>query len=105
MPGTASPKPASSAALRAMLWPVAPSGQAAADDDVLDLGRIDAGALHRMAQHVRRQRNAVGLVERAARGARDAGPAVGDDGDVLHGELLDGVEPIVRGATLTPVSS
>src|SRR5439155_5340735 len=55
------------------------------DDDVFDLGGIDAGALHRMTQHVRRHRDAVGLVERAPRGARDAGPTVGDDGDVFHG--------------------
>ncbi len=57
---------------------------AAADDDVFNLGGIDAGALDGMTQHVRRHRDAVGLVERTPRGARDAGPTVGDDGDVFH---------------------
>ena len=38
-------RPARSADRRAMLWPVAPCGQAAADDDVLDLAALDAGAL------------------------------------------------------------
>src|SRR5207247_9962316 len=59
--------------------------EAATDDDIFDLGGIDADAFHRMTQHVRGHRDAVGLVERAPRGARDAGPTVGDDGDVFHG--------------------
>src|SRR5437867_4149637 len=62
--------------------------EAASDDDIFDLGGIDAGALDRMTQHVRRDRDAVGLVERASRGARGAGPTVGDDGDVFHAPAL-----------------
>src|SRR5207245_6238258 len=59
--------------------------EAATDDDIFDLGGIDAGALHRTTQHVRRHRDAVGPVERAPPGPGDARPTVGDDGDVLHG--------------------
>src|SRR6185295_17363168 len=58
--------------------------KAAAHDHVLDLRAIDAGALDRMTQHVRRHRDAVGLVERAPSRASDAGSAIRDDGDVLH---------------------
>ena len=46
--------PARSAACRAMLWPVAPSGMRAPDDDVLDLGRVDAGPLDGVLDDVRR---------------------------------------------------
>ena len=105
MPGTATPN-ASIAALRARLWPVAaPAADAApadkekkegareekkkpaAKDDILHLGGIDAGARDGLAQDVRRQRNAMGLVERPADSLGDPGAAIGDDGDVLHGLL------------------
>ena len=59
-------------------------GQAAAEDDVFDLGRIDAGALDDVSQDVRGQRNAMGLVERAAAGLGDPGAAITNDGNVPH---------------------
>src|SRR6266404_7407866 len=82
IPGTASPKPASSAALRAMLWPVAPSGRPQpTTTSSTSVGSMPA--LDRMTQHVRRHRDAVGLVQRAPNGACDARPAIGDDGDTF----------------------
>src|SRR5437899_1221999 len=36
--------------------------QAATDDDIFDLAGLDAGALDRLTEHVRRQGDAVGLV-------------------------------------------
>src|SRR5262249_18391643 len=58
-------------------------GQPAADHHVLDLGGVDLGALHRVAEDMRGHGNAVGLVERSPPGLADARAAVGDDGDGL----------------------
>src|SRR6266404_9719363 len=65
-----------------MLWPVAPSGRPQpTTTSSTSVGSMPA--LDRMTQHVRRHRDAVGLVQRAPNGACDARPAIGDDGDTF----------------------
>ena len=59
-------------------------GQAAADDDVLDLGGIDAGARSTAWRSTCAVIGMPWVWLSAPRPARDAGPTVGDDGDVLH---------------------
>ena len=58
-------------------------GQHRADDDVLDLGAVDARALHRMADRVRHQRGRLDVVERAAKGTADRRARGGDDDGLL----------------------
>ena len=63
--------------------------QAAAEDHVLDFSRLDLRTRNRFAHDMRGHRDPMRLVERAACRAGDAGPAVGDDSDVFHGQGLD----------------
>src|SRR5579859_7275331 len=60
--------------------------QGAAHGDVIDLARVDAGLLDRRGDGVTAQRRAIGVVERAAVGLADGGPAGGDDDGFTHGE-------------------
>ena len=84
MPGTVTGRPARSrrlardvAAGRALL-------QGAADDDVLDLGGIDAGALHGLRDRVAGQLLALGVVECAAIGLADRRARRGNDDCFTH---------------------
>ncbi len=59
--------------------------QPAPEHDVLHFASLDPRARDRVLEDVPGHRDAVCLVERAARGLGDARAAIGNDGDVLHG--------------------
>src|SRR5256885_14060988 len=61
--------------------------QGAAHRHVVDLARIDAGLVDHRADGLGGERRAVGVVERAAVGLADGGPAGGDDDGFTHGEI------------------
>ncbi len=58
--------------------------QRAAEDDVFDFGRLDAGPLHRMLDHMAAEIGAMGHVERAAIGFADRGAGGGHNDGVGH---------------------
>ena len=64
--------------------------QRAADEHVLDLAGLDAGALDGVLDHVAGKRRAVGVVEGAAIGLADRRAGGRDDDGVGHGRLLPG---------------
>ena len=58
--------------------------QRAAENDVLDLARLDAGALDRVADDMAAEVGAVGHVEGAAIGSADRGAGGGNNNGVGH---------------------
>jgi hypothetical protein len=86
-PGVPTPKPASSAALRANVVTGRALGQTTAKNDIFDFTGINPRTLDGVSQDVRTHGNTMCLVERAAAGLGDAGAAIGNNGDVLHTDL------------------
>ena len=64
---------------------------AAAEHDLLDLRRLDAGALHRGADGMRAEIGAVGQVQRAAERLADRRAGGGDDDGIGHAGLSSGL--------------
>ena len=83
--GTLSGSPARSALWRATLKPCAPCCDRRADDHVVDLAGLDAGALDRLGDRVPGQRLRHGVVEGAAIGPADRRARGGNDDGVTHG--------------------
>ena len=76
-----------------------PLGQRATHDHVLDFGRIDLRPLHCGADDVGADGGAVGHVERAAPGLRQAGAGGGDDRCVGHYALPDALNDFPSAAS------
>src|SRR5262249_54960883 len=62
--------------------------QCGADDDVVDLARIDDGAPHRLRDRMAGERLRLGIVEGAAIGPADRRAGGGDDDGAAHEVLL-----------------
>jgi len=62
-----------------------------AHDDVIDLGRVDAGPLHRLGDGMSRQRLRLRIIERPPIGSADRRAGGGDDDGAAHGRFLPGL--------------
>jgi hypothetical protein len=71
-----------------MLAPVRTFGVGAAHDDVVDLGGVDACALHGVLHRMAAEGGAVGHVEGALPALGEGRAGGGDDDGVGHGEVL-----------------
>ena len=85
MPATLSGRPARKRALPRHVEALRALLQRRAHHHVVDLGRRDAGALHRLGDDVAAERLRLGVVERAAIGAADRRARGGDDDGAAHG--------------------
>ena len=70
--------------------------EGAAENQILDLGRVDAGALHQSPHHFGDEIVGPHLGQRAFLGEREGGAGIACDDDVLHGFKVPGARPSGR---------